>query len=231
MQNALGNGFDVIAEGLVTRTTNLDDPVCPDRNGLKQPPACLESHKPVDLVIIMVGTNDLKARFARSASDIAESAARVAGAARATTCGANLTQPKVVLVCPSSVKEAGAYREMHVGAEAKSNDMAPPYERYSAWVGVIPFDAGAVAAASNADGVPRTVISRKWPRGLSWCSSHQWTSGDAWPAAQTSCRRRMRRRAVDAMAESYLAGNGFACFSPLTPAAATALSSNGGRFE
>ena len=59
----LGSGFQIIAEGQNGRTTVHDDPFATARNGKLVLPAILESHKPLDLVVLMIGTNDLKAVF------------------------------------------------------------------------------------------------------------------------------------------------------------------------
>jgi lysophospholipase L1-like esterase len=70
LRQALGEGYWVVEEGLNGRTTVRDDPIeGAHKNGRTYLPACLEFHKPIDLVLIMLGTNDLKARFAASASD------------------------------------------------------------------------------------------------------------------------------------------------------------------
>lgn len=161
LQRALGETCEIVAEGLVNRTTNLDDPVCPDRNGLQQLAPILDSHKPVSAVILMLGTNDLKARFNRSATDIAESAARVAGVARNVISGSSGQMGKVFLVAPPPVLETGVYREMYVGGAAKSRELGPLYERYAAWVGAIPFDAGTVSSPSEADGVHPDAASHQ----------------------------------------------------------------------
>jgi lysophospholipase L1-like esterase len=153
LQACLGPGFRVLEEGLNNRTTNLDDPINPDRNGARQLTPCLDSHRPVDLVIVMLGTNDLKARFARSPSDIAESAARLAGEARRSLAGPCGAAPAVLLVCPVPILELGAYREMYVGGEAKARELSPLYQRFAAWHGVPVFDAGSVAVVSELDGV------------------------------------------------------------------------------
>ena len=71
MANKLGKDYYVIEEGLCGRTTVLDDPVGGEhRNGKKYLLPCLESHAPLDLVILMLGTNDLKVKFSMSAYDI-----------------------------------------------------------------------------------------------------------------------------------------------------------------
>ena len=96
-------GYRVIEEGLSGRTTNLDDIIELDRNGLTYLAPCLESHAPIDLVTIMLGTNDLKARFNRNASDIAQSAGLLANIARSMRVGPDDGPPKVLLMAPPVV--------------------------------------------------------------------------------------------------------------------------------
>lgn len=81
----LGAGWHVIEEGLGGRTTIFDDPILPGRNGKTYLEPCLLSHEPLDAVVIALGTNDLKVRFAASAADIARGVALLAEAALAFT--------------------------------------------------------------------------------------------------------------------------------------------------
>ncbi|MDR2768175.1 MAG: hypothetical protein LBB82_07615, partial [Treponema sp.] len=62
-----GTRFWVVEEGLNGRTSCLEDPIEGDRNGLRQLVPILRSHRPLDMVILMLGTNDLKNRFYPSA--------------------------------------------------------------------------------------------------------------------------------------------------------------------
>jgi lysophospholipase L1-like esterase len=72
LDNGLGEGYKVIEEGLNGRTTIRDDPFNNSyKNGLKYLIPCLESHKPIDMCILLLGTNDLKKRFGLSATEIA----------------------------------------------------------------------------------------------------------------------------------------------------------------
>ncbi len=59
LRNALGGGYLVIEEGQNGRTTVWDDPIEANKNGATYLLPCLESHKPLDLLIIKLGTNDL----------------------------------------------------------------------------------------------------------------------------------------------------------------------------
>jgi lysophospholipase L1-like esterase len=153
LQRTLGDGFRVIEEGLNGRTTNVDDPLSPHRNGLDYLVPCLESHMPLDLVTIMLGTNDLKTRFGRSGSDIAEAAALLAGTARALLVGPGGGTPQVLLIAPPPVAKLTDYDEMLAGAEEKSRRFARHFPTYAAWYGVPVLDAGAVIRSSDLDGI------------------------------------------------------------------------------
>ena len=71
MQAALGDDYKVIEEGQNGRTIATEDPAEGEKNGLSYIGACLESHTPLDYVIIMLGSNDCKRKFSYSSMDIA----------------------------------------------------------------------------------------------------------------------------------------------------------------
>jgi lysophospholipase L1-like esterase len=153
LQRTLGDGFKVIEEGLNGRTTNVDDPLSPHRNGLTYLVPCLESHMPLDLVTIMLGTNDLKARFGRSGSDIAEAAALLAGTAAHLPVGPGGTNPNVLLIAPPPIAKLTDYAEMFAGAGEKSRRFSQHFPTYAAWYGAAVLDAGAVIRSSERDGI------------------------------------------------------------------------------
>ncbi len=68
LQKLLGDDFYVIEEGLNGRTTNLEGIDPPDRNGKTYLLPCLYTHSPLDLVVLMLGCNDLKNVYGRSCS-------------------------------------------------------------------------------------------------------------------------------------------------------------------
>ena len=74
LRKELGEDYLVIEKGLNRRTTVWDDPIEGYKNGKTCLFPCIETHKPLDLVIILLGTNDLKMRFSVSAYDIANGA-------------------------------------------------------------------------------------------------------------------------------------------------------------
>lgn len=103
LQNKLETDYYVIEEGLGGRTTDLDhpNPNKTNRNGLSYFKACLETHIPLDIIIVMLGTNDLKAVYNRSAADIAEALRQYPEYVHDFCESRSLPQPKLILVSPS----------------------------------------------------------------------------------------------------------------------------------
>lgn len=151
---ALGPRWRVVDEGHPGRTTVHDDPLeGASRNGLRSLPVCLESHRPLDLVVILLGTNDLKARFAVSAGEIAQSVERLALVVRASGTGPGETAPALLLIAPPPIAEAGWTAEMFAGGAAKSAALAPRLAALAARLGAAFLDAGAVIASDPLDGI------------------------------------------------------------------------------
>jgi lysophospholipase L1-like esterase len=103
LKNVLGEEYHVIEEGLNGRTTVWDDPIEDYRNGKEYLIPCLRSHRPLDLVIIMLGTNDLKKRFSLTAIDIAAGAGVLIDIVLKSDAGYNGKAPKMLLIAPISV--------------------------------------------------------------------------------------------------------------------------------
>lgn len=149
----LGDEYEVIEEGLNGRTTVWDDPIEGDKNGKKQLPSCLESHKPIDIVIIMLGTNDLKMRFSVSAFDIANSAGVLVDIALKSMTGLNNRSPKVLLMAPPPVAKLTDFAEAFEGAEEKSIKFSEYYHRVAKEHGCEFFDTSKVIISSDLDGI------------------------------------------------------------------------------
>lgn len=144
----------LIEEGHPGRTTVHDDPVeGAHRNGLTILPAILESHRPLDLVILMLGTNDMKARFSVTPEDVAASLDRLIRVIRAAEAGPDRGAPQILLVCPPPVQETGCLQGMFRGGAAKSAALAPLAEAVALAHGARFLDAGAHIAVSPLDGV------------------------------------------------------------------------------
>lgn len=150
----LGDGFRVIEEGLGGRTTVWDDPIeGSHKNGKTYLTACLESHKPIDLVAIMLGANDLKERFAASASDIAQGAASLSEMALRSGCGPGGGAPAVILLPAPPIGKLTDMAEMFQGAEEKSRRFSTHYQRFAEQSGCGFLDAGGVVISSDVDGI------------------------------------------------------------------------------
>jgi lysophospholipase L1-like esterase len=97
----LGDGFVVIEEGLNGRTFIHDDPTeGGHKNGMQYLPPCLMSHNPLDLVVIMLGTNDTKERFGMNAFTIAQCAQQMVGLTRQYAVDGAGKPSKILLVSP-----------------------------------------------------------------------------------------------------------------------------------
>lgn len=154
MARHLGPDWHVIEEGHPGRTTVHDDPIeGTHRNGLTVLPSLLESHAPIDVVILMLGTNDLKGRFAVNAGDIALSLERLVGVIRSYACGPNGGNPGIVLVAPPPIREVGGLAEMFEGGAAKSHGLANAIAAAANRADVAFLDAGAHIAVSPIDGI------------------------------------------------------------------------------
>ena len=153
LRRELDDGYWIVEAGLNGRTTVHDDPVEPHRNGYASLVPTLLMHFPLDLVVVMLGTNDLKQRFGASPRDIADGAASLVDVVHASAAGPDGTAPGVLLVCPPPVGRLDALAEEFAGAERKSRELARHYEAATAARGCAFLDAGTVVTSSDVDGI------------------------------------------------------------------------------
>jgi lysophospholipase L1-like esterase len=153
LRAALGAGFHVIEEGLCGRTTVWDDPIEEYKNGKTYLYPCLESHKPIDMVIIFLGTNDLKYRFHLGAFDIAESAGLLCDIVRESACGPDGATPRVLALCPCPIAETGAFTEMFRGGREISLGLHAEFARMGKERGITVLYPDAVTQSSPVDGI------------------------------------------------------------------------------
>jgi lysophospholipase L1-like esterase len=154
MAKELGAGYRVVEEGLPGRTTVHDDPIeGAHMNGLTALPMLVGSHSPLDIVILMLGTNDLKNRFAVSATDIAASIERLVATLRVLSAAPGRTQPKMLIVAPPPIQEVDWLAEKFVGGGEKSRKLGPAIRRSAERLGVAFLDAGEHIAVSPVDGI------------------------------------------------------------------------------
>ena len=150
----LGPEYRVVEEGLNGRTTVWDDGLEPYRNGREFLMPILLSHQPVDIVVVMLGTNDLKRRFSLSGREIAEGAAQLVDVVRASAgCGPNGRAPEVLLVCPPPLGRLDRFADEFAGGQEKSRGLAGHFATLAAERACPFLDAGRHIRSSEADGI------------------------------------------------------------------------------
>lgn len=155
LQELLGDDYYVIEEGLGGRTTNLEhyNPAKQSRNGLTYFNPCLVSHSPLDMVVIMLGTNDFKIQYQRAVNEIANTLKLFVDEVKANTPNA-----KVLLISPIFVDDtAPKFTEYYDGiydqeSAEKSRQLGKQIERVADEMGSLFFDASTVAKAGK-DGI------------------------------------------------------------------------------
>jgi len=128
LQKELGNNYDIIPEGLNGRTTVWDDPVKGNyRNGKTYLLPCLHTHKPVDLLILFLGGNDLKNRFSVTPFEVAQGLEMLVNIAKKSGTGPNMTSPEILVLAPppgivteETKKELGYQLQFYEKAVEKS---------------------------------------------------------------------------------------------------------------
>lgn len=129
----LGDEYTLIEEGCNGRTTMFDDPFDEAVNGLNYLKPCLKSHKPLDAVIVMLGTNDLKRYFELDAKDIAAAAGRLVQIIKDYCFDIQGFSPEIVLVSPPTLGEniqaSPFYPDFDERSFAESKRFSPEFEK------------------------------------------------------------------------------------------------------
>ena len=153
LREELGEGYHVIEEGLNGRTTVWDDPLEEYRNGKEYLLPCLRSHKPLDLVVIMLGTNDLKARFSAPACNVAEGAGVLVDIVAKSETGPREEAPQVLLIAPPPFATLSEFAEDFKGGLEKSRLLSRHFRVIAEERGCALLDAGEVIVSSELDGI------------------------------------------------------------------------------
>lgn len=146
--------YRVIEEGMGGRTTIWDDPIEPNRNGLAALPISLQSHRPLDLVVIALGTNDCKTHLNASPKLIARGAEMLVDAVRTYRYGDGYPVPRILLVSPIHIAADVAdspFVSFDYTSHEKSLALAPLFRQVAERTHAAFFDASAVAIPSTTD--------------------------------------------------------------------------------
>lgn len=153
LQEKLGEDYLVIEEGLSGRTTCFDDAIHEGLSGLDFIYPCLMSHEPVDLLVIMLGTNDTKERFGVSPACIGLGMKRLVAKAKATVDAWAQGGPKILIVCPKNIDKEYEDTEIALtmgrGCAEKSAGLPVEYRKIADMMGCAFFDANTVVTENN----------------------------------------------------------------------------------
>ena len=156
LQLALGPAYRVIEEGCGGRTTVFEDPIDLGRNGRTSLPVCLASHNPLDLVILMLGTNDMKHYFQNNAWSIGQGVAQLLHLIQTYPYAPNYSAPKVLAVSPIHIGPDVAHSpfgSFQPEAIEISKGLAAEIRRVAEQAGCAFFDAAAVAGPCDEDSI------------------------------------------------------------------------------
>lgn len=154
LQRLLGEKFEIIEEGLRGRTTDINDPNVPGKNGLEYFQSCIASHLPVDLVIIFLGTNDLKEKFNRSPEQIAAVFKQYKESISIAANYLEEKEPQILLVSPPLINESHISADWgYAGGEEKSKKLGEEYLKVANEINAHFLDLAPIIRPSDIDGI------------------------------------------------------------------------------
>lgn len=154
LQNLLGEEFEVYSEGLNGRTTAYDRPGFYWKNGLQPLPAILGTHKPLDYVVFMLGTNDCNLELGLSSQDIANGMEKLILTTREMGIIQQERIPKIIVIAPSPILEdygsSPFVDEIDLSSVRKSREIVQLYRDICDKYGCLFID-GSTAEVSKID--------------------------------------------------------------------------------
>lgn len=157
LQAELGASYHVIEDGLNGRTTVFDDPVIGGLSGLAHLPTALKTHMPLDLAVIMLGSNDAKTRFGVNGDEIARCLGRLLAAVSTSGCGPGGQAPRMLVLVPPTLGEvSGTSLEPvfdPVHSRAALERLGETYPTIAAAFGAHCLDLNRVIGPGTIDGV------------------------------------------------------------------------------
>lgn len=157
MAESLGSDYEIVEEGLSARTTNLDDPTDPRLNGSAYLPSAMASHMPLNLVVVMLGTNDVKLIFKRSPFEIAFGMSKLLGQIFASSGGVGTVYPapKTLLIAPPPLGEMRHpwFKSLFLQGQEKTRELAIHYKALASFSKVDFLSAGDFMTTDGIDGI------------------------------------------------------------------------------
>ena len=154
LQKELGDDYYIIEEGLGGRTTVWQDNALGILSGAEYLYSCLSSHKPLDMVIVMLGTNDLKHIFSASALESSWGLERVVNIILKSDSRIYGPAPEVFIVSPPLIESLSAdFKFMFLGASEKSQMIGTLYRTLAKDYSLLFLDAAEIVKTCKEDGV------------------------------------------------------------------------------
>lgn len=159
LRNALGADYRVIEEGLCGRTSVYGTAQEPYKNGEPYLLPCVMSHKPLDLVALMLGSNDLRTVFNVTKETLGDGISRLIDIINGCpACGAGNRPPKILLISPVLMVEPDGRRDFYEArgckrAEALSACFGEVFERVAREKGCAFLNASSLGGPDRADGL------------------------------------------------------------------------------
>ncbi len=162
LQEHLRKDFEIIVEGLPGRTSSVDDPIeGKSKNGRRYLKPCLDSHSPIDLVIVMLGTCEMKKRYSFTAQDIALSMEHLIKILLASDAGPGGKAPEILLLSPIPLAPNIDKSPLYKGAAHLPQEVAPLYEELAKRYEFAFLETGKFVAASSLDGLHLDLESHR----------------------------------------------------------------------
>lgn len=159
LANMLGEKYLICEEGLNGRTSSFDDPYEPFKNAMDYIIPCLQTHEPIDLTIVMLGSNDMKRYFSPTLEKITNSLRQLAKLIRDTT------DAPVLLVSPIVLGEHMATSDFAASfppaSITLSHQLSPALANVAKELGIDFFDAATVAKPAVEDSLHLTAEGHK----------------------------------------------------------------------
>jgi lysophospholipase L1-like esterase len=148
LQNLLGDEYEVISEGVGGRTFVVVDPENPWRSGITHLKSILRNSLPIDLIIVMLGTNDVKTKFKLEPKDIAKHLQQTIDLIRSEDI------KNILIVCPPDilVPETGLEDPRFIGGSDKIKKLPLLFQKVAEDNHCHFIDAGKYIASSKVDG-------------------------------------------------------------------------------
>lgn len=151
---ARGIAARVFENCLNGRKTVWDDPFKPGRNGIAGLEQVIEMHSPLDLVVVMLGTNDFQAMHPHTAWDSAQGIGALIQSIRRAPVEPGMPVPAILIVVPPAIRVPdGPAMPKFLGSESRCAGLADAYGEVARSHGCLCFDAGAVTTTSRRDGI------------------------------------------------------------------------------